>query len=234
MNPNSFGPVHFFPTVRAGNSALTSFRTKSTSIDMTDADIPLNIPNDPLEAFENWLGDATKAGLPEPTAMTLATSSLDGKPDARIVLFKGFSAGAFAFYTNYTSRKARELDANPRAALVFHWVTLKRQVRVEGRVERVPNEESDAYFASRPRGSQIGAWSSPQSQVIDGRETLIDLVKQTEARFGSGPVARPEFWGGYRVVPERIEFWEERPSRLHERHLFEFAGGKWKRSRLAP
>ncbi len=202
---------------------------------MTRAVESSQIPDDPIETFRSWLDDAVRAGLPEPTAMTLATASPDGRPDARIVLFKGLSGpDGFAFFTNYLSRKGRELDANPYAALVFHWASLKRQVRVEGRVERVPGEESDAYFHSRPRGSQIGAWSSPQSQVIPDRQTLLDLVRTTEAKFGEGPVERPDFWGGYRVLPARIELWEERPYRLHDRHVFERDGSGWRRSRLAP
>lgn len=201
---------------------------------MNLTDSPLQLPDDPLHAFQTWLDAAVKSGLPEPTAMTLATATPEGRPDARIVLFKGFSGDAFAFFTNYDSRKGRELDANPFAALVFHWVSLKRQVRVEGPVERVPVEESDAYFQSRPRGSQIGAWASPQSETIVDRKILVELTEKTEKRFGEGPIERPAFWGGYRVRPERIEFWEERPFRLHERHLFVKDAAGWKRSRLAP
>lgn len=201
---------------------------------MVITDVPLLLPDDPLQAFQTWLNDAHQASVPEPTAMTLATATAEGRPDARIVLFKGLSEGGFSFFTNYTSRKARELDANPRAALVFFWVPLKRQIRIEGQIERVSAEESDAYFHSRPRGSQIGAWASPQSQVIESREALVEKVREAEGRFGDGPIPRPAHWGGYRVRPDRIEFWEERPSRLHERHVYEKTSVGWSRRQVAP
>ncbi|MBY0229476.1 MAG: pyridoxamine 5'-phosphate oxidase, partial [Gemmataceae bacterium] len=171
---------------------------------------------DPFVQFQRWLDQALDAGLPEPTAMTLATSA-DGWPSARVVLLKGLSPAGFSFFTSYEGRKAQELDANPRAALVFHWHELERQVRIEGAVERVPGEESDAYFASRPRGSQVGAWASRQSAVVPDRSVIERAAAEIEARFADRPVTRPPHWGGYRVAPRSLEFWQGRPSRLHDR-----------------
>ena len=195
---------------------------------------PLELPNDPIQAFQTWLGEAITARLPEPMAMTLATASVKGRPSARIVLFKGMSRGGFAFFTNYDSAKAVELEENPWAALVFHWYPLGRQVRIEGQVERLSPAESDDYFRTRPRGSQIGAWSSPQSQAIQGRATLLDLARRTHERFEGKEVPRPANWGGYRVAPQRMEFWEARDFRLHERLVYERDGGSWRTHRLAP
>jgi pyridoxamine 5'-phosphate oxidase len=189
---------------------------------------------DPIAVFEQWFQEARTAGVPEPEAMTLATSSRKGFPSARIVLFKGMSRGGFAFYTNYESRKGRELDSNPRAALVFYWHKLRRQVRVEGRVERLTRAESDRYFVTRERGSQIGAWASNQSSEITGRSQLEDQVRAVEARFEGQSVRRPSYWGGYRVVPERIEFWQGRSHRLHERTVYTRSHGRWKTSLLSP
>lgn len=207
---------------------------------MTDAKPTgeLILPADPLEGFTHWLGDAKAAKHPEPTAMTLATVAADGTPHARIVLFKGFSSSGgrlgFEFFTNYDSRKSSELAANACTALVFHWNQMGRQIRVEGRAEQVSREESERYFQSRPRESQLGAWSSPQSRVLKNRGELMKLVDETAKRFGTGPIPCPSFWGGWRVMPARIEFWEERPFRLHERFEFIFEGGSWKKQRLAP
>jgi pyridoxamine 5'-phosphate oxidase len=187
-----------------------------------------------LHLFRVWLDQALAAGLHEPTAMTLATCTPDGRPSARIVLLKGFDERGFSFFSNYDSRKGRELTANPRAALVFYWGELERQVRVEGTVERVGEAESDAYHATRPRGSQLGAWTSWQSEVIAGRGILERRLEEIVARFGDGPVSRPPHWGGYRLVPDAIEFWQGRPSRLHDRLRYRLVNGAWARERLSP
>ncbi len=199
----------------------------------------LSLPSDPFEALRTWIADATSAGALEPTAMTLATASKSGIPSARIVLFKGSSqssAGreAVEFFTNYESAKSADLNENVNAALVFHWNLLRRQVRLEGVVEKISAEESDRYFRSRARESQIGAWSSPQSRYIKSREELIEKVKETEKRFGTAPIPCPPFWGGWRLTPSRFEFWEERANRLHERFEIKFENGAWVQRRLAP
>jgi pyridoxamine 5'-phosphate oxidase len=189
--------------------------------------------DEPLAVFRRWLDEAWK-GEANAHAMTLATSTLDGRPSARAVLLKGLDARGFVFYTNLESRKSAELAANPQAALCFLWKSLNRQVRVEGPVELVGNDEADAYFASRPRDSQIGAWASDQSRPLDSRAELERRVEAVSSRFGEGAVSRPPFWSGFRVVPQRIEFWQERPSRLHDRDLFTREGEKWRRQRLFP
>jgi pyridoxamine 5'-phosphate oxidase len=189
---------------------------------------------DPLEVLNTWYREAVGRGDPLPDAMTLATASLEGKPAARIVLFKGVVRGAVFFVTNYQSRKARELDQNPQAALVMHFAKAERQIRVEGRVERSSSAESEAYFASRPRGSQLGAWASPQSQPIASRAELEARAREVEARFEGKIVTRPESWGGYLVFPERIELWLGRPDRLHDRFEYVRAGDGWRVGRLAP
>ena len=168
------------------------------------------------------------------TPVALATADDRGRPSARMVLLRGVDDRGFVFHTNYTSRKGRELDANPYAALCFHWPTLDEQIRIEGPVERLPADESDAYFAGRPRGSQLGAWSSPQSQVMDGRETLERYIRETEARFEGQPVPRPPFWGGFRIRHERVEFWTGRPDRLHDRIVYTRDGDGWTIERLCP
>ena len=194
-----------------------------------------DLPDDPLGLFQSWFADAQGAGVAEPNAMTLATVGPDGRPSARIVLLKGADARGFAFYTNHESRKGRELDAHPFAALVFWWGPLERQVRIEGRAERVPGDEADAYYASRPRGSRLGAWASPQSTEIDDRTVLDARLADAEARFPGDAVDRPAFWGGYRVVPETVEFWQGRASRLHDRFVYRRgASGGWAPVRLAP
>ena len=189
---------------------------------------------DPLRQFRIWFDQALVAGLYEPNAMTLATSTLEGAPSARIVLLKGFDERGFAFFTNYDSRKGRDLAVNPRAALVLYWAELERQVRIEGTVERVSEADSDAYHATRPRGSQLGAWTSWQSEVIADRGVLEERLREIEARFASGPAPRPPHWGGYRLVPEIIEFWQGRPNRLHDRLRYRRVEGAWVRERLAP
>jgi pyridoxamine 5'-phosphate oxidase len=189
---------------------------------------------DPLEQFRRWFDEAREAGLPEPNAMTLATVDAAGQPAARTVLLKGIDRRGLTFFTNFESRKARELAANPKAALLFWWQPLARQVRFEGAIERVAAAEADAYFASRPRGSQIAAWASAQSRVIADRAALEAAERAIAARFAEIEVPRPPFWGGYRLVPERVEFWQGRRNRLHDRLCYSRHARRWRIERLAP
>lgn len=192
------------------------------------------IDRDPIRQFQLWLNDAMAAKLPLPEAMTLATAAPDGRPSARMVLLKQVDHDGFVFYTNYHSAKAAQMDENPYAALVFYWPQLDRQVRVEGTVVRTTVEESREYFRTRPRESQIGAWASVQSDVISGREVLEQRAKELEDLYRDREIDCPEHWGGYRLIPDRIEFWKSRPGRLHDRILYRLEGDHWSISRLAP
>ena len=190
--------------------------------------------SEPLQQFEQWFQAALDAGVPEPNAMTLATVGPEGRPSTRIVLIKDFDARGLVWYTNYDSRKGRELAAHPWAALQFHWVEMERVVRIEGRVERVAEAESDAYYASRPLDSRLGAWASPQSQPITSRAVLVSNAAKAAAQHGLNP-PRPPHWGGFRLDPDRWEFWQGRKSRLHDRLVYQREpDGRWQRQRLAP
>lgn len=188
---------------------------------------------DPFQQFGTWFQDAVSSGLPMPNAMSLATADASGRPTARAVLLKGFDQDGFVFFTNYQSRKGRELATNPLASLLFTWEELERQVRIDGRAEKVPDSESDEYFATRPLGSQISAWASPQSEVVTNRATIEARCAEAQQRFGA-QVPRPPHWGGFRVIPNAIEFWQGRASRLHDRILYRLESGTWKIERLAP
>jgi pyridoxamine 5'-phosphate oxidase len=193
-----------------------------------------DLDRDPLRQFQTWFGEAAEAGVEVPEAMALATATPDGRPSARMVLLKAADERGFAFHTNYESRKGEELAANPRAALLFHWRPAGRQVRVEGPVERVPAEESEAYFRTRPAGSRLAAWASPQSRPLPARAELDRLYEDAAARFPGEEVPLPPYWGGFRLVPEAYEFWQHRENRLHDRVRYERDAAGWKRLRLAP
>ena len=190
--------------------------------------------SDPFKQFEKWFGEALSAQLYEPNVMTLATADASGKPNARIVLLKGFDTNGFVFFTNYLSQKGKELKKNPYACLVFFWAELERQVRIEGRIEKLDKETSEAYFHTRPKGSQISAIASPQSQVIQNRQVLENKVDELTLSYGDKTIPKPAHWGGYIVKPTAIEFWQGRPNRLHDRLKYTPSNGKWKLERLAP
>jgi pyridoxamine 5'-phosphate oxidase len=209
---------------------VADLRKEYTRAGLSESDVD----PDPVEQFRRWFDEALEADLHEPNAMTVATATPDGRPSARVVLLKGFDERGFVFYTNYEGRKGRELEKNPRAALLFYWGELERQVRIEGTVSRTSEGESDAYYASRPRGSRLGAWASEQSRAVEGREVLEGRVRDLDAEYEGREVPRPAFWGGYRVEPEAVEFWQGRESRLHDRISYRRGDGGWEIERLQP
>ena len=207
-----------------------SLRKEYTRAGLDRADVH----SDPVVQFDAWFEETLAAGLHEPNAMIVATATADGRPSARTVLLKGYDERGFVFYTNYEGRKARELEANPACALLFYWGELERQVRIEGRAGRISSEESDAYFAGRPRGSRLGAWASQQSQPVEDRSILQERVRMLETEYESREIPRPPFWGGYRVEPEVVEFWQGRENRLHDRLVYRRDGDGWRVERLQP
>ncbi len=209
---------------------VADLRKEYTRSGLSESDVD----PEPVEQFRRWFGEALAAGLHEPNAMIVATASPDGLPSARVVLLKGFDDRGFVFYTNYEGRKGRELEENPRAALLFYWGELERQVRIEGTASRVSGEESDAYYAGRPRGSRLGALASEQSRVVGSREVLEGRIRTLEAEYEGRDVPRPAFWGGYRVEPEAMEFWQGRENRLHDRLVYRRGEVGWKMERLQP
>lgn len=211
--------------------SIADLRENYTQSGLSESDVL----NDPIQQFRCWFDEALAADLPEPNAMTLSTVSAEGRPSSRIVLLKDLDEKGFVFYTNYNSRKGQELSIHPWASLVFVWLPLERQVRVEGRVEKVSDLETETYFHSRPRGSQLGAWVSRQSSVIRDRQALEQELKRLEEKYEGESIPRPPHWGGFRVYPEWIEFWQGRPNRLHDRICYESRTNQpWKISRLAP
>jgi pyridoxamine 5'-phosphate oxidase len=190
--------------------------------------------DDPLRLFRRWYREAEKAGTKLPEAMALATATRTGVPSVRIVLLRGLTSRGFEFFTNYNSRKAVELAVNPRAAMVFHWPLVERQVRIEGRIQKLSRVESDKYFRSRPRESRVSAWISPQSEEIPDRAFLEHAFERAESRYAGRPIPRPPFWGGFRLIPDQIEFWQGQPYRLHDRLCYRKKGRAWRTIRLAP
>ncbi len=191
------------------------------------------VSTDPLDQLRRWIDEAIRADVPEPNAMCVSTC-LSGQPSSRMVLLRRLDSGGLVFYTSYFSRKGRELQENPRAAALFYWPQLERQVRVEGMVDQIPEDDSDAYFASRPRGHQLGAWASEQSEPVENRDLLDQRMRDYEERFGGEDVPRPHSWGGYAIVPQRVEFWQGRPNRMHDRLEFLRRHGMWSMRRLQP
>ncbi len=212
------------------NSSIADLRKDYTLQELSETDVAPN----PFVQFQRWFDQAVEAQLPEPNAMTIATATKDGIPSARIVLLKGFDDRGFVFYTNYNSHKAQELIDNPHAALVFLWTELERQIRIVGSVEKTSAEESDAYFYSRPIGSRLGAWTSEQSQVIVSRDVLEQRLTELKAHYEHQEIPRPSHWGGFRVKPIVIEFWQGRSSRLHDRLRYQLQKGEWMLDRLSP
>ncbi|WP_461790903.1 pyridoxamine 5'-phosphate oxidase [Pedobacter sp.] len=216
--------------MKLNKETVQNLRQDYKSAELNEKDIVKN----PIAQFEKWFGDAIDAQIYEPNVMTLATADKSGRPNARIVLLKGVDEEGFSFYTNYLSQKGKEIKRNPFACLVFFWAELERQVRIEGKIEKLDKETSEQYFHSRPTGSQIGAIASPQSQVIEGRESLEAKVQELTQQYEGKQIPKPAHWGGYIVKPTSIEFWQGRPSRLHDRIKFTLVNGGWKIERLAP
>lgn len=211
--------------------SIADFRREYVQTGLHEGDMD----RDPIVQFERWFQQALDAGVEDVNAMFLATANAEGRPSGRIVLLKGFDERGFVFYTNYGSRKARDLEANPQVELVSWWPALDRQVRIGGRAERVSDDEADQYFATRPRGAQIGAWASAQSEVLSDRAALERAAREVADRFAdTDPLPRPPFWGGYRVIPDVMEFWQGRPNRLHDRLRYRRTDGAWTLERLAP
>ncbi|GAB3326029.1 pyridoxamine 5'-phosphate oxidase [Larkinella ripae] len=212
------------------HTSLAELRKEYTLNGLDPSDVSVN----PFAQFQRWFSEALSAGVPEPNAMHLATVGADGRPSGRIVLLKGFDETGFSFFTNYQSRKGTELAAHPLAALTFFYPELERQIRLEGTIQKLSAEESDRYFQSRPRGSQIGAWVSHQSEVVENRAVLENRQRQLEQQFENQAVPRPPHWGGFLLLPDRIEFWQGRPSRLHDRVLYRKENDAWVIDRLSP